>query len=458
MENQKKALLTLLDLFTVRGQKASEAFTPSQKDLYLKIVLHPNNRQAVLGPTGYGKTEVISVAIVVLTALMGKDYILASVKFSTSGILMKMVIDHLFDTILTRSELMIELGKQERLKDRRTKTEIRFRGGGNLRIASLHGSDDNITQTIGQHVPNIILDESPLLSPAKYSQVIKMLAGYKHKDTHLVELGNAIGDNHFREHFEHDTGYERTLISLELAIKEGRLDQKQVDAARALPMFDEFYSCMFPDRNEIDERGYRVLIPRSLLDSAYTETEHKGDYRIGSDIGGGGDYNAHVNRSDTYAELAGKNKLNDTMQNLVQLDEIRKPLLEQAIKPTVTHYIDDTGIGHGVSDRAIEKGYRVIKVVFGASAKDKARYANVKAEACWLFKVWLEKGGKLNPKDKEYFDQALWIKYKVNSDKVIIIEAKDDLKKRTKGVSPDFFDALVCTFASPPPVLNFAVG
>ncbi len=456
MENQKQTLLKLLDLFIVRGQKATDAFTPSQKDLYLKIVLHQSNRQAVLGPTGYGKTEVISVAVVVLTALMGMDYVVVSVKYGTSGILMKMVIDHLFDNILTRSELMIELGKQERLKDKKTKEEIRFRGGGRLRIASLHGADVNVSQTIGEHAPHIVLDESPLLTPAKYAQVIKILAGYKYEETHLVELGNAIGDNHFRAHFEHDTGYEPTLISLETAMSEGRLDPKQVEAARVLPMFDEFYNCKFPDRNEIDEKGYRPLISRELLEAAYKQVPHSGDHRIGSDIAGGGDYNAHVTRSDTYAEVSGKNKSNDTMQNLVQLDEIRKPLLEKKIE--VTDYIDDTGIGHGVSDRAKEKGYRVVKVVFGASAKDKTRYSNVKAEACWLCKMWLENGGKLNPKDKEYFDQALWIKYKVNSDKVISIEPKDDLKKRTKGVSPDFFDALICTFASPPPVLNFAVG
>jgi hypothetical protein len=41
-----------------------------------------------------------------------------------------------------------------------------------------------------------------------------------------------------------------------------------------------------------------------------------------------------------------------------------------------------------------------------------------------------------------------WIKYKVNTDKVLKIEGKDDVKRRM-GRSPDFVESLMLTFYEP---------
>lgn len=57
--------------------------------------------------------------------------------------------------------------------------------------------------------------------------------------------------------------------------------------------------------------------------------------------------------------------------------------------------------------------------------------------------MWLHQGGKLVRYDK--FNQLTWIKYKVNTYKVLQIEPKDELKSRT-GKSPDYADAFMLTF------------
>ena len=77
---------------------------------------------------------------------------------------------------------------------------------------------------------------------------------------------------------------------------------------------------------------------------------------------------------------------------------------------------------------------------------------NAKAEGYWLAAQWIKEGGKLLRNDNsDKFRQLAWIKYKVNTDKVLQIEPKDELKRRT-GKSPDFAEALMLTFVPPDPV------
>lgn len=108
-------------------------------------------------------------------------------------------------------------------------------------------------------------------------------------------------------------------------------------------------------------------------------------------------------------------------------------------------YIDDTGIGRGVSDRMEELMLSVNPVAFGESAEDKSRYTNKKMELFWAFKTWLARGGKILYSDA--WNELLEMKYKITSDKLLQMEPKEDLKKRL-GKSPDFADAGALTFAT----------
>ncbi len=115
-------------------------------------------------------------------------------------------------------------------------------------------------------------------------------------------------------------------------------------------------------------------------------------------------------------------------------------------------FVDTTGgYGAGVVDAMIVRGYAPIEVQFAGKALD-PRFFNKRAEILWNTAEWIKRGGALPPEhlieDPEEFKQQLTeTTYTFKGDK-IIMEPKEDLKERL-GFSPDYFDALGCTFALP---------
>jgi hypothetical protein len=106
-------------------------------------------------------------------------------------------------------------------------------------------------------------------------------------------------------------------------------------------------------------------------------------------------------------------------------------------------FVDGVGMGAGVVDRFKEQGWEVNDVNTGAKAEDEEHYGNLRAELAGKVKEWL-KTGQL-PRDDDYYEMAN-IKYKFNSKGQIMLEKKEDMKKRELP-SPDVFDSLCLTFA-----------
>lgn len=136
------------------------------------------------------------------------------------------------------------------------------------------------------------------------------------------------------------------------------------------------------------------------------------------------------------------------------LMQVASRILEQAnaYKPTAI-YIDGTGIGWGVVDRLRQLECQgVVGVDFGASADRTdmhdatAKYANKRAEMWGFMRDWL-KGGLLDD-DRELRADLEGVEYGFNARNEILLEKKDDMKKRGLA-SPDDGDALALTFAYP---------
>jgi hypothetical protein len=107
-------------------------------------------------------------------------------------------------------------------------------------------------------------------------------------------------------------------------------------------------------------------------------------------------------------------------------------------------FIDVIGLGAGVNDRLKELGYPVIPVNEGASNDE---YCRVRDELWGNVRDSLLEGLDL-PDDEELLGQLSAPKYKFDSAGRIVIERKEDMKKR--GVdSPDRADALCLTFYQP---------
>lgn len=129
-----------------------------------------------------------------------------------------------------------------------------------------------------------------------------------------------------------------------------------------------------------------------------------------------------------------------------------KALAQQWNIPAARVRIDDTGLGGGVTDRLREIDFGVQPVNFGEKASDPDRFANLRAECYWRLREALdpERPDGLLSADKRFGDvlrEAAVPLFSYSSRGQIKIEAKEDVKARSSGQSPDLADALAMTFA-----------
>jgi hypothetical protein len=111
-------------------------------------------------------------------------------------------------------------------------------------------------------------------------------------------------------------------------------------------------------------------------------------------------------------------------------------------------YIDCIGIGAGVVDRLHELGYTdiVVGVNVARKAEEPKRYKNVRAELWDRTREWLIQDMDVEIPDSDELQTDLTIfGYKYDSSDKLVIEGKDDMKKRG-CLSPDCGEALMLTF------------
>lgn len=116
-------------------------------------------------------------------------------------------------------------------------------------------------------------------------------------------------------------------------------------------------------------------------------------------------------------------------------------------------FIDGGGVGAGVVDMLRARHYAIEEVNFGAAAYESQKYANKRAEMWGELRDWLPTGA-IDP-DNELRDDLIGPEYTFDKDGRILLEKKDDMKKRGLA-SPDDGDALALTFAHPVSRLDMA--
>jgi hypothetical protein len=119
--------------------------------------------------------------------------------------------------------------------------------------------------------------------------------------------------------------------------------------------------------------------------------------------------------------------------------------------------VDGGGVGGGVIDRLRQLGITVVEVQFGSAAtphlaqanREKARYANKRAEIWGSFRDWL-RGGAL-PDDPQLLEALSGVKQKIKAEDVIQLEPKevatDRMEKEGIVFDMDKADAAAITFA-----------
>jgi hypothetical protein len=408
-------------------------------------LIHP--RVQIICPTQYGKSLTVSLAVLCSAVGMGDRWTILAPSEKKALIIMRYVIDHIFDDAIFTNALELDATTSlDRLRRERSRTNITFKGGGGIQVLTLdaRNSKRSIESAIGFGGNRVILDESSLVDDRLYSTVKRMLGGYAYADTFLLEIGNPFYRNHYLRTWNSNR-YHKIYIDYIQGLKEGRYSPEFIDEMRDEAFFDVLYECRFPEADSIDARGYRNLLSDESLQKCWGAEKKTGeDLKLGIDVGGGGDYNVFCIRSKAFAWIESRNQSNDTMANVTETEEIMN---RYGIKASNV-FIDDIGIGRGVSDRLKEKGIKVNGIAVGEKAQDSSRFKNIKAEINWSMKKWLESGGKIEKNDG--FLQLLWIKYKVSTDRMIQIEAKQEMVQRT-GKSPDYADSLALTFSPSPP-------
>lgn len=113
--------------------------------------------------------------------------------------------------------------------------------------------------------------------------------------------------------------------------------------------------------------------------------------------------------------------------------------------------VDGVGVGSGVVDELLEAGHDVVDMQSGAAAADSEHFANARAEWWWGLRQRFEDGDiDIDPDDDELAAQLGTVKYKYTARGQVLIESKDDMRKRGLP-SPDRADAVMLAKAHVPP-------
>lgn len=442
---------------------------PSQVEIFATISMRLYRRVHCMTHTRFGKSETAGIAVLTRCASFPEKWAIIAGSQVKAKIIMNYVIAHIFDNEFTSARFRLDKGESaEGIRRHRNKNHLTFDVGNGLLSELFIGSAKD---ALGFGAPNVLADEASLIDDPDWALVMRMLNDNP-KDNFLFEIGNPFRRNHFLDESK-DPDYYKMNVDCYQGLKEGRLTQQAIDEAKKYKFFSVLYENQFPKADEVDEKGWSYLTMREDLKGAiarYGMSEQFGIKRLGVDVARGGrNYNAWVLRGNNYAKLLRKSSETDLMDVARITKDIMK---EHGIDPKYT-FVDDTGMGGGVTDRLKEEGIIIVPVVEGASATEvrvvreqdpkdpkkfkdvvKKEYANMRAQlyaGSEGLGNWLKREGSLEKipetlEDTDGWDEVLEIRYKKNDQGLTVIESKIDM--RLRGIeSPDVIDALALTFA-----------
>lgn len=433
-------------------------FTPTQLLIMWLIVARVGRRIILILPTQYGKSLAVALAVLYRVATHKEKWAIIAPTEDKARIIMDYIIEHIFDDKLFYQQLEYD-GTKEQLRQEKSKQRITFRQGGEVRIFTANANNQKQVKKalMGFGSPNIILDESALISDDLYSTVKRMLGGTK--DNFLLEIGNPFFRNHFHRAWLNTKRYIRIFVDYLQALEEGRYTEEFIEEMREEAFFDILYGCHFPDQEDVPD-GFFPLLSSASVENAIIHNElpighdEAGNLLdkplLGIDPNHGGSNKmvavirypltgfAKVVLKKGYQEYKGKDITGE------QLADAERLIREYGIEDYRCSV--DAGNGGALSDALTGRGYLINSVMFGEAPEDKSRYANAKAELYWRVRMWVRKEfGKLL-QDNGFLELML-INYKENASGKLLMESKADMLLR--GIeSPDTMDALALTFVT----------
>lgn len=194
------------------------------------------------------------------------------------------------------------------------------------------------------------------------------------------------------------------------------------------------------------------LIQADWADEAFSrEPQRSGHKRMGVDVARFGDDATVIAIADGHH-----------VEHITEMQGADTQRVADAVAALMTTYsvqardvrVDTVGVGSGVADALVRRGFKPAEFIAGAKAVERRDYLqakNLRTQGWWDLRE-LARTGKLSFGE---FDDQTKLKilgdltaprYSVGGDKVIALEAKDQIKKRL-GRSPDHGDAIVMALA-----------
>jgi hypothetical protein len=354
-------------------------------------------------------------------------------------------------------------------------TEWKF--GNELLAFGRSPADNDPTAIQGIHAPKVLLvgDEACGLSKAILDAADTIIAN---DDSRVLLIGNPDDpSSEFAEVCKPGSGWNVIQIDAfkspnftgeyvpdnirKLLISQTWVREKKKKWGKTSPLWISKVRGDFPDQ------ANDALVPISDINRAVGrfmdgKLDEAGPDDLGVDVARmGDDSTVGYRRKGLTARVAFRLHKRDTMEVVgAIIRECRKD------KPKRIK-IDDIGLGGGVTDRLRQiqasqdprdnearvalDGVQICPINVGLPPSNNVaeeRFVNLRAELNWQMRIlFTERPIALEPND-DLLSQAVHIKYKTPNGE-IQIEKKEDMKKRTKGVSPDDWDALVLAFAEP---------
>lgn len=426
--------------------------TDGQADIFNIIFLKEYPRNQVIAPTQYGKSDTISMALLIRSCMMSEQWAIVSGSQDQAQIIMNHLIRHVFDHPVFYTQLETDPSMPlDRIKRERSKKYLNWRRGGEVRTYSADARNQKARTTAltGFGASNVIGDESSLIPDDLQVMIDRMLG--KAPSWHpsglqgfMLKIGNPFNRNHFLKTWRSDK-YKKVFIDYVQAIREGRYTAEFVDEMRGKPWFEILYECKFPAEQAVDDKGWRILLTEGQIAAAMLDPKDAippvGAPRLGIDVAGGGtNQTVFVLRYDNVARILESNHDPDTMANAKKADNYAK---EYDVPPQSIS-IDDNGVGNGASYRLIELGHEGLDMVkSGGTATENDRFVNQRSERLWNMGEWIKNGGKLI-RHEGWYELGI-LRYKEDTNSRLKFEPKEELRKR--GIpSPDYADSLSFTF------------
>ncbi len=221
----------------------------------------------------------------------------------------------------------------------------------------------------------------------------------------------------------------------------GQLPQTMVDEREKMKQNDPALYAHVWLGQPLSQVDNAILKRSDVLEAMQREIEAEGAIEVGADIARmGNDRTEFVKRKGlkeidrvTYSKLR-TTEVCDKLEEFVQYDK------------SVLIKVDDTGVGGGVTDEMIKRGYNVMAINFGASPNDKDKYPNLISEAWFYMQEIIREIQLVQDNDllMELSNRA-WV---MDSRGRRGVEGKDAYKKRGYR-SPDKADATILCFYTP---------